>query len=65
MCGIRHSTGLDSSTSYDILAALREWCDTTGGTVIATLLQPIPEVYNMFDQGAVHLILEPPWSHRV
>lgn len=47
------STGLDSTTAYDIMAAMRKWCDETGGVVIASLLQPIPEVFALFDQGAV------------
>ena len=44
------STGLDSTTAFEILLALRVWATGTGGTVVATLLQPIPEVYNLFDQ---------------
>jgi hypothetical protein len=77
------STGLDSTTAFEILLAMRVWATGTGGTVLATLLQvgpvpgwrtgvqpgsattcvvlerrgaavfllqPIPEVYNLFDQ---------------
>ena len=86
ICG--NSTGLDSTTAFEILLAMRVWATETGGTVLATLLQvghdvrtawclvscsllprrqccllhlpgltcygvclqPIPEVYNLFDQ---------------
>jgi ABC-type multidrug transport system ATPase subunit len=47
---VRYSTGLDSTTAFEILLALRVWATGTGATIIATLLQPIPEVYNLFDQ---------------
>ena len=30
------------------MVAIRNWARGTGGTVIATLLQPIPEVYALF-----------------
>ncbi len=43
-------TGLDSTTAFEVMLALRVWAVGTGATVIATLLQPIPEVYHLFHQ---------------
>ena len=33
------STGLDSTTAFEIILALQVWASGTGGTVVATLLQ--------------------------
>ncbi|ETL41734.1 hypothetical protein L916_07344 [Phytophthora nicotianae] len=43
------STGLDSAATFDIIKALRTWCKTLGGSVVIALLQPTPEVVEMFD----------------
>ncbi|CAK4485667.1 unnamed protein product [Aphanomyces euteiches] len=43
------STGLDSAATFDIITSLRTWCKTMGGTVVIALLQPTPEVVEMFD----------------
>lgn len=43
------STGLDSTTSFEILNALRIWAKETGGTIVASLLQPIPEIFDLFE----------------
>ena len=43
------STGLDAAVTHNIIAALREWTRITNGTVIVSLLQPTPEVYELFD----------------
>eukprot|EP00644_Phytophthora_capsici_P001183 jgi/Phyca11/129625/e_gw1.86.8.1 len=43
------STGLDSAATFDIVKALRTWCKTLGGSVIVALLQPSPEVVELFD----------------
>ena len=43
------STGLDSSTTYQIIKCLRDFCHLRMGTVFISLLQPAPEVYNLFD----------------
>ncbi|ETP46137.1 hypothetical protein F442_07571 [Phytophthora nicotianae P10297] len=43
------STGLDSAATYDIMKALRTWCNTLGGSVVVALLQPTPEVVEQFD----------------
>jgi ABC-type multidrug transport system ATPase subunit/ABC-type multidrug transport system permease subunit len=43
------STGLDSAATYDIVQSLRTWCRTLGGSSIVALLQPTPEVVELFD----------------
>jgi len=43
------STGLDAAVTHNIIAALREWTRITNGTAIVSLLQPTPEVYELFD----------------
>ena len=43
------STGLDAAVTHNIVSALREWTRVTNGTAIVSLLQPTPEVYELFD----------------
>ena len=43
------STGLDSSTTFQIMKCLRDFAHLRMGTVFISLLQPPPEVYNLFD----------------
>ncbi|MQL95669.1 hypothetical protein Taro_028335 [Colocasia esculenta] len=43
------STGLDSSTTFQIVRALRESVHILGGTALISLLQPAPETYEIFD----------------
>ncbi|RLN89626.1 hypothetical protein BBJ28_00013831, partial [Nothophytophthora sp. Chile5] len=43
------STGLDSAATFDIITSLRLWCKTLGGSAVVALLQPTPEVVEMFD----------------
>ncbi|CAI5703647.1 hypothetical protein KXD40_008854 [Peronospora effusa] len=43
------STGLDSAATFDIIKSLRTWCKTLGGSAVIALLQPTPEVVEMFD----------------
>jgi len=35
--------------AFELLQNLRTWARATGGTIIAALLQPTPEVYGLFD----------------
>ena len=44
------SNGLDSSTTYDITLTLKQASHTMGKTTVCALLQPPPEVYNLFDK---------------
>lgn len=43
------STGLDSSTTYQIIKYLRHSTRALGGTTVISLLQPAPETYELFD----------------
>ena len=57
------STGLDSSTTFQIVRNFRDFAHLVGGTVLIALLQPAPEVFDLFDD--VMLLNEGgPKSHR-
>ncbi|KAL5580752.1 hypothetical protein UlMin_013194 [Ulmus minor] len=43
------STGLDSSTTFQIVNCLRNFVHLMEGTVLMALLQPAPETFEMFD----------------
>ncbi|EEC71063.1 hypothetical protein OsI_02808 [Oryza sativa Indica Group] len=43
------STGLDSSTTFQIVKSLRQAIHILGGTAVISLLQPAPETYDLFD----------------
>ncbi|XP_058112145.1 pleiotropic drug resistance protein TUR2-like [Magnolia sinica] len=43
------STGLDSSTTFQIVNSLRQSIHILGGTALIALLQPAPETYDLFD----------------
>ncbi|KAG2598994.1 hypothetical protein PVAP13_5KG412600 [Panicum virgatum] len=43
------STGLDSSTTFQIVNSLRQSIHILAGTAVISLLQPAPETYNLFD----------------
>ncbi|KAK2978211.1 hypothetical protein RJ640_024244 [Escallonia rubra] len=43
------STGLDSSTTYQIINYLRHSTHALDGTTVISLLQPAPETYELFD----------------
>ncbi|KAG7401123.1 hypothetical protein PHYBOEH_002681 [Phytophthora boehmeriae] len=43
------STGLDSAATFDIISTQRSLAKTLGKTVVISLLQPSPEVFNLFD----------------
>lgn len=43
------STGLDSSTTYQIVKCLRNFVHLMEGTVLMALLQPAPETFELFD----------------
>ncbi len=49
LCLDEISSGLDSRTTLDIVSALKEWAIETDGTLVASLLQPAPEVFALFD----------------
>lgn len=43
------STGLDSSTTFQIINMLRQYVHIMQGTAFISLLQPAPETYDLFD----------------
>ncbi|GMQ08798.1 hypothetical protein CsSME_00052377 [Camellia sinensis var. sinensis] len=43
------STGLDSSTTFQIVKSLRQYVHILEGTTLISLLQPAPETYDLFD----------------
>ncbi|KAI3716295.1 hypothetical protein L6452_23532 [Arctium lappa] len=43
------STGLDSSTTFQIVNSLKQYVHILEGTAIISLLQPAPETYDLFD----------------
>ena len=57
------STGLDSSTTYQIIKWMRDTCHTQLDTMLIALLQPAPETWELFDD--VLLIAEGACSCRV
>ena len=49
-CGcIEISTGLDSSTTFNIVRCIRNFVQFREATVLVALLQPAPETYDLFD----------------
>ncbi|ESW34612.1 hypothetical protein PHAVU_001G166300 [Phaseolus vulgaris] len=54
------STGLDSSTTFQIVNSLKHCVHILKGTTVISLLQPAPETYNLFDD-----IILPSDSHIV
>ncbi|XP_047316976.1 ABC transporter G family member 35-like [Impatiens glandulifera] len=43
------STGLDSSTTFQIVRCLQQIVHLTEATILVSLLQPAPETFNLFD----------------
>ncbi|XP_012480072.1 pleiotropic drug resistance protein 3 [Gossypium raimondii] len=43
------STGLDSSTAFQIVTCLQQLAHITGATILISLLQPTPEIFELFD----------------
>ena len=43
------STGLDSSTTYQIVKCMRNFVKMRRATVLMSLLQPAPETFDLFD----------------
>jgi ABC-type multidrug transport system ATPase subunit len=43
------STGLDSSTTFNIVKSLRRFTHQLSATVLISLLQPAPETFDLFD----------------
>ena len=43
------STGLDSSTTFQVVNAIKRYVHILDGTALISLLQPPPKTYNLFD----------------
>lgn len=43
------STGLDSSTTFQIVNSIKQYAHNLNVTVVISFLQPAPETYNLFD----------------
>ena len=43
------SNGLDSSTTYQIVAYLQQLAHSLDATILISLLQPAPETFDLFD----------------
>ncbi|WOH10728.1 hypothetical protein DCAR_0730198 [Daucus carota subsp. sativus] len=63
------STGLDSSTTYQIVKALRHSVHILQGTAFISLLQPAPETFELFDDIFLlsdgHIVYQGPREHVV
>ncbi|KAM3192539.1 hypothetical protein ACQJBY_069641 [Aegilops geniculata] len=61
------STGLDSSTTYQIVKSLGLITNILSGTTVISLLQPAPETYNLFDDIILlsdgHIVYQGPREH--
>lgn len=61
------STGLDSSTTFQIVNSLRQFIHILQGTILISLLQPAPETYDLFDDIILisdgHIVYQGPREH--
>ncbi|XP_061343398.1 pleiotropic drug resistance protein 1-like isoform X3 [Gastrolobium bilobum] len=61
------STGLDSSTTFQIVNSLKQYVHILKGTAVISLLQPPPETYNLFDDIILlsdsHVVYQGPREH--
>lgn len=54
LCLDEFSNGLDAAATLDITAAVSQWCKLTSGSAVVALLQPSPEVFDLFDKVWKH-----------
>jgi ABC-type multidrug transport system ATPase subunit len=61
------STGLDSATTFQIVNSMKQYVHILKGTTVISLLQPLPETYNLFDDiiliSDTHIIYQGPLEH--
>ncbi|XP_073114830.1 ABC transporter G family member 51 [Elaeis guineensis] len=61
------STGLDSSTTYQIVKCMRNFVHQMEATVLMSLLQPAPETFDLFDDLILlsegHIVYQGPRKH--
>lgn len=63
------STGLDSSTTFQIVKCIRNFVHEMEATVLMALLQPAPETFDLFDDLILlsdgHIVYQGPIEHVV
>ncbi|RZB48333.1 Pleiotropic drug resistance protein 1 [Glycine soja] len=61
------STGLDSSTTFQIVKSIKQYVHLLKGTAVISLLQPPPETYNLCDDVILfsdpHIVYQGPCEH--
>lgn len=61
------STGLDSSTTFQVVKCMQQIAHLTEATILISLLQPAPETFNLFDDIILlsegHTIYHGPTQH--
>ena len=61
------STGLDSSTTFQIVKSIKQYVHLLKGTAVISLLQPPPETYNVCDDVILfsdrHIVYQGPCEH--
>jgi ABC-type multidrug transport system ATPase subunit len=61
------STGLDSSTTFQIIRSLKQITSILGQTTVISLLQPAPETFDLFDDIILlsdgHVVYHGPREH--
>ncbi|CAI8614418.1 unnamed protein product [Vicia faba] len=61
------STGLDSSTTYQVVKSVKQSVQLLKGTAVISLLQPPPETYDLFDDIILlsegHIVYQGPCEH--
>ncbi|KAK9668619.1 hypothetical protein RND81_13G072400 [Saponaria officinalis] len=60
------STGLDSSTTFQIVKCIGNFVHKMEGMVLMALLQPAPETFELFDDLILlsdgHIVYQGPWA---
>ena len=61
------STGLDSSTTFQVVKCMQQIAHHTEATILVSLLQPDPETFNLFDDIILlsegHAVYHAPIQH--
>nr|QVT92304.1 ABC transporter [Salvia miltiorrhiza] len=61
------STGLDSSTTFQVVKCMQQIAHLTHATILISLLQPAPEIFNLFDDIILlsegHTVYHGPTQH--
>lgn len=60
-------TGLDSSTTFQMVKCLQQMVHITDATILMSLLQPTPETFDLFDDIILlsegHIVYQGPREH--